>query len=106
MDFSINVYDKNGSITKSVKARDYEIDLGPIIALMDVINITDESSTVGVLKAVKTAWDELTDVLSDIFPGMEKEDWKRVKLKELIPAVAGIIKFAVNDAARIPSEKN
>ncbi len=106
MDFSINVYDKNGNITKSVKARDYEIDLGPIIALMDIIDITDESSTVGVLRAVKTAWDELTGVLSNIFPGLEKEDWKYVKLKELIPAVAGIIKFAVNDAMRIPSEKN
>lgn len=109
MDFSINVYDKNGSITKSVKARDYKIELGPIIALIeliDIIDITDESSTVSVLRAVKTTWNELIGVLSDIFPGMEKEDWKHVRLEELIPTVAGIVKFVVNDAMRIPSEKN
>ena len=106
MDFSINVYDKNGSITKSVKARDYKIELEPIIALMDIIDIIDESSTVSVLRAVKTTWNELIGVLSDIFPGMEKEDWKHVRLEELIPTVAGIVKFVVNDAMRIPSEKN
>lgn len=106
MDFLVNVYDKNGNITKSVKARDYKIDLHPIIVLMDIIDITDESSTIAVLRAVKTSWDELMDVLSDIFPGLEKEDWKHVRLEELIPTVLGIINFAVKDAMRIPSEKN
>lgn len=105
MNLKLNIYDKTGKeVIKTVEADTFDLMFGTIVKLMDLLKLEDIDNNLEILKVIYGAWNEITDVLSTVFPSMTDEDWKTVKVKELIPVIIEIGKFAIADALAIPTD--
>ena len=51
---------------------------------------------------VAGAYDEITGVLSAVFPDITPDEWKCIKVKELMPVIIDIAKSAVSETFVIP----
>ena len=105
MNLTLNIYDETGKeIVKTVKSSTFDLMFGTIHKLMNLLKIEDIDNNLEVLQIVYGAWDEITNVLSSVFPDVTDEDWKHVKVKELLPIIINIGKFAVTEALNIPTD--
>ena len=103
MHLTLNVYNKN-EVVKTVKSTAYDLEFGTILKLMKLLKVEDAENEFALLKIIAGAFDEIVDVLSNVFPDMTDEDWEHVKMKELVPVIIGISKFSVTETLKIPSD--
>ncbi len=103
MNLTLNVYDGK-EIVKTVKSTTYDLELGTVIKLMKLLKIEDAENEFEILKTITSVFDEIIEVLSNVFPDMEEDDWNHVKLKEIVPIIIGIAKFSVTETLKIPSK--
>lgn len=108
MELTLNVYKDNGKdIEKVIKSSTYDLMFGTVVQLMDLLSIEDIDNKMEMLKVVYKAWGEIKVVLSGVFPDATEDDWKHVKVKELLPVILDIAKFSVSEMLDIPvDEKN
>ena len=102
----LNVYDVEGNVVKTVEAENLDIEFGHIRSIMKLLDVDNINDTWALLKTVYSAWDKLTEVLSQVFPDMEEEDWEHVKIKELVPELLQIVRDSFAEILTIPTEKN
>ena len=102
---TINVYDDNGSLIKTVQGEPVHFRFGTIRKLMKLVEIEKAEDTGTLLSIVSGAWNELTRILSRCFPEMEEDDWDGVEINELLPAVVEIVKAAVAEINKIPGDE-
>lgn len=103
---TLNVYDVEGNVIKTVEAENLDIEFGHIRSIMRLLDVDNINDTWALLKTVYSAWDKLTEVLSQVFPDMEDEDWEHVKIKELVPELLQIVRDSFAEILTIPTEKN
>ena len=103
MNLTLNVYDGK-EIIKTVKSTTYDLEFGTVIKLMKLLKIEDTENELELLKIIAGAFDEIINVLSNVFPEMEEDDWNHVKLKEIVPVIINIAKFSVTETLKIPSK--
>lgn len=102
----LNIYDdSNKEVVKTVESNTFDLTFGTIRTLMDLLKIESLENTMDMLKTIYGAWNEIKNVLGEVFPDMKDEDWNHVKVKELVPVIINIGKFAITDALSIPSSK-
>lgn len=107
MNLILKVYDKSGkTIVKSYESTTYDIMFGTVMKLMELLKIDSTDNQIEMLKTIYDAWDEIKMVLSEVFPEVTDDDWKHVKVKELLPIILNIAKFAVTDMLSIPVDKS
>lgn len=105
MELTINIYNRTGKeIERTAKGETVDIMLGTIEAIMDVLDIDNIQDDNKILKSVSSAYKELRIILSDVFGDITKEEWKRVKLKEIVPIVMLIVKYTFLQMEKLPSE--
>ena len=102
----LNVYDVEGNVIKTVEAENLDIEFGHIRSIMRLLDVDNINDTWALLKTVYSAWDKLTEVLSQVFPDMEEDDWEHVKIKELVPELLQIVRDSFAEILTIPTEKN
>lgn len=100
----LNVYGKDNEVVKTCEAKEIDLKFGTIRSLMKLLKIDDINDTGELLKVVYSAWDQLVEVLEDVFPDMEEEDWDNVKLNELIPTILAILKSSFAQILTIPTD--
>lgn len=108
MNLTLNIYDDKGiEVVKTLNAGAYDLMFGTVVQLMDLLNIENIDDKMQMLKTIYSAWNEIKVVLSGVFPEATEEDWKHVKVKELLPVIIDIAKFSVTEMLDIPvDEKN
>lgn len=107
MDLTLNIYDKSGKeVVKVLKSSTYDLMFTTIRKIMAILKVESLDNNVEILKIICEAWDEVVDVLSAVFPDAKESDWDGVKVKELVPVVMDIAKFAITDALIIPSKNS
>lgn len=105
MNLTLNIYDASGKeVVKTTKSNTFDLMFGTIVKLMDLLKIENVDNNLEVLKMIYGAWNEIKEVLSTVFPDVSEDDWKHVKVKELIPIIIEIGKFAITEALTIPSD--
>lgn len=105
MNLKLNVYDSTGkNVVRTCSAETYDLMFGTVNTLMKLLKIEELDNQVELLKIVMNAWDEITNVLSGVFPDMTSNDWNHVKVKELIPVIIDIAKYAISEAMSIPTD--
>lgn len=105
MNLTINVYDDQGKeVVKTCKSNTYDLMFGTVMTLMELLKIEELDDKIQMLKTVHGAWDEIKNVLSDVFSEMTDDDWKHVKVKELLPVIIEIAKFSVSEMFSIPTD--
>jgi hypothetical protein len=105
MNLTLPVYDDKGqNVVKSYEAAEYDLMFGTVMKLMELLKVEELDNQMEILKTVYDAWDEIKGVLVAVFPDVSDEDWKHVKVKELLPIIIGIAKYAVSEILVIPTD--
>lgn len=105
MNLTLNIYDEKGKeVVKTAKSSTFDLMFGTIFKLMDLLKIEDIDNNLEVLKVIYGAWNEIKVVLSTVFPDVSEDEWAHVKVKELVPIIINIGKFAVSEALTIPTD--
>ena len=104
----LKIYDDSGkTVVKSYTATTYDLMFGTVMKLMELLKIEEMDDQLQMLKTIYGAWDEVRTVLAGVYPEATDDDWKHVRVKELLPLILGIAKYAVSEMFTIPkSEKN
>lgn len=107
MDMVLKIYDEKGKeVVREVAASTFDIMFGTIQELMELLDIENTENNLEILGKVTGAWKELTGLLDTVFPGVSREEWKRVKVKELLPLLLGIVKFSFEEMLSVPTDPN
>lgn len=93
----INTYKNQKEIEKTFVVDEYDIMYGTIQDVLEVLdagipNLEDEE---GLFKLITANRGKLEDLLLDIFApvGMQKEDLRKIKVKELIPLFIALFSY-------------
>lgn len=110
MDIRLNIYDEQGkNVARVAKGEYYDLTVGVIIDVFDFLDMDDNGKIISVwdinLKLLK-CYKQITEILHKFFPDITKEEWKRVKLKELAKILLDIVQFTFTEIDEIPIEKN
>ena len=102
---TIKIYNEKGEVTKEASAKPLDLRFGSVRKIMEILNIETAGDTYDLLKTVYNAWDEVTGVLGECYPEITPEEWDNVRMKELLPAIVGIVKAALAEIVKIPTDK-
>lgn len=83
-------------VAKVVTAEAYDIMFGTvedILGLLDAVG--DGSDDSAVIRAVVGNWEKLCKLLLDVFPELNREDLKRIKVREVVPVMIGLFRYVV-----------
>lgn len=101
---SLNVYDDEDNIVRTEEARFIDLRFGTIRSLMELLKVEDVKDTAQLLKTVYSAWEQVTGIMTKVFPAMTVEDWENVKLSELLPLLIVILKSSFVKILEIPTD--
>lgn len=101
---TLNVYDDEDNIVRTEEARFIDLRFGTIRSLMQLLKVEDVTDTAQLLKTVYSAWEQVTGIMSKVFPAMTEEDWENVKLSELLPLLIVILKSSFVKILEIPTD--
>lgn len=107
-DLILKIYDdKNKNIEKTYTASTYDLMFGTVMKLMELLKIEEMDDQLEMLKTIYGAWEEIRVVLAGVYPDVTPDEWRRVRVKELLPLILKIAKFSVTEMFSIPTdEKN
>lgn len=107
MNLILKIYDDSGkNVVKSYESKTYDLMFGTVMKLMELLKVEDMDDQLEMLKTIYGAWEEIKTVLAGVFPEATDDDWKHVRVKELLPMILEIAKFSVTEMFTIPTEKN
>lgn len=94
----LNIWKDQTTIEKTVQADAYDIMLGTvddILALLDdVLKLDEEGDFNGLLlELIRNNLPRVKHLLKEIFPSLNDEDLKRIKMKELIPLFVELVMY-------------
>lgn len=94
----LNIYDENKTnIVKTYTAEGYDLMLGTVEDLMQVIDIDKLDNDTAVAMMVVKCYKQLIPFIKDIFPGINDDELKHVKVKEIIALFKDVIKVIIAD---------
>lgn len=103
----INIYDKTGKeVIKSYEAQTVDLMFGTVRNLFNLLKVDKVENDVQLAKTILNAWDEVVNILGNVFPEITDDEWNFVKVKELLPVVIHIVKDTFSAIGKIPTEKN
>ena len=94
----LNVWKNQETIEKTVKADAYDIMLGTvddILALLDdVLKLDEEGDFNGLLlNLIRNNLPRVKHLLKEIFPSLNDDDLKKIKMKELVPLFVELVMY-------------
>lgn len=100
---TLNIYDNKGKVIKTVDAQLVQLKFKTVRTIMEILNIESVDNTVDLLKTLYAAWDEIKEILVEIFPDATLEELDNTNLNELLPLVVSIVKYSFAEVLTIPT---
>lgn len=96
MEIKLNIY--NGKeVVNTYTAEGYDLMMGTIEDFMDIIDIEKLNDTGAVAKMVMKGYAQIKPLMKDIFPGLTDEEFRGIKLTELVQVMAQIGAAVINN---------
>lgn len=103
---TLNVYeDDMKTVKKECIAVPTKIPFGVVRKLMKLIDENTLEDTYKILEVVTGSFRDITQILHNVFPEIEEEDWDNVDTVELVMVVYKIIKHSFLKILEIPTGK-
>lgn len=104
----LNIYDKNDKtkVEKTLEAEGYELMLGTVEDFMDIIDIDKLGDQKELAKMVVMSYSQLKPLIMDIFPELQNDEYRRIKVSELVRLVVQIGTAVVENLDLVKSSKN
>lgn len=93
----LNVYKNQREIEKTFEVDAYDLMYGTVEDILSIVDGLDENSTNNdFIKVIQENKEKLNELILDIFPDMQKEDLRKIKIKELIPLFTDLFAYVKN----------
>lgn len=96
MEIKLNIYNKR-EIVKTYTAEGYDLMMGTIEDFMEIIDIEKINDTAAVAKMVTKGFEQIKPLMKDIFPGLTDEEFRGIKVTELVQVMAQIGAAVINN---------
>ena len=98
MTLTLNIYsaEKKNEVEKTYTAESYDLMLGTVEDLMQVIDVDKMTDNIEITRMVISGFGLLKPFIKDIFTGVTDDELKRVKVKELVPLFIDVFKSVVD----------
>lgn len=93
-------------VDKFYTAEGYDLMLGTVEDFMDVIDIDKLGNNIELAKMVLKGYGQLKPLIMDIFPELTDEEYRRIKVNDLIATVSQIGKSVLENLDILKSGKN
>ena len=104
MDIKLNVYNEDmETVKKECIAKTIKLPFGFIRKMMKLFNVDDLEDTTQILNIVMGSFDEVTGLLSKVFPDVEEDEWDYVDTKELVQVIFQVLKYSFTEILTIPT---
>lgn len=105
---TLNIYKKgdNSKIEKILEAEGYDLMLGTVEDFMEIIDIDKLNDKNEVAKMAVKGYKQLKPLIMDIFPELQEDEYKRIKVNELVRLIVQIGTSIVESLDLIKSSKN
>ena len=94
-----------GKIEKTYKADGYDLLMGTVEDFMDIIDVDKLDDKAEVAKMVLKCMDQIKPLIKDVFPELTDEEFKRVKVNDLVNTI-GLIGASVVENLDFLKSKN
>lgn len=103
----LKIYDKSyKKVERIAKAGEYDLFYGTVEIVMELIDVDKISNNFDILKIVIKCKDEIICILKEVFADVTDDEWKRVKIKDIVGVLMDIIKSTITGINLLKSEKN
>lgn len=105
---SLNIYEKgsNTKIEKTLEADGYDLMMGTVEDFMEIIDIDKINDRNEVAKMAVIGYKKLKPLIMDIFPELQDEEYKRIKVNELVRLIIQIATSIVDNLDILKDQKN
>lgn len=105
---SLNIYEKgnNQKVEKTLEAEGYDLMLGTVEDFMEIIDIDKLGNQTEVAKMVVKGYKQLKPLIMDIFPELQDDEYKRIKVNDLVRLIVQIGTAVVDQLDVLKSSKN
>jgi hypothetical protein len=93
-------------VDKFYTAEGYDLMLGTVEDFMDIIDIDKLGNNIELAKMVLKGYGQLKPLIMDIFPELTDEEYRRIKVNDLIATVSQIGKSVLENLDILKSGKN
>jgi len=89
---SLNIYkaDNKKEIEKTYTADGYDLMLGTVEDFMNIIDVDKLNDNLAVMKMLQGGYNQIKPLLKDIFPELTDDEFKRVKVNDLVYTIKDI----------------
>ena len=104
----LNIY-KAGSkteIEKTLEAESYDLMLGTVEDFMEIFDVDQLGNNVEMAKMVLKGYNQIRPLIMDVFPELTADEYKRVKVNDLIRTIVQIGTAVVENLDYLKTEKN
>lgn len=93
-------------VDKFYTAEGYDLMLGTVEDFMDIIDIDKLGNNIELAKMVLKGYGQLKPLIMDIFPELTDDEYRRIKVNDLIAIVSQIGKSVLENLDILKSGKN
>lgn len=105
---TLDIYDKNDKtkVKKTLEAEGYDLMMGTIDDFVNIIDLDKISDKQEVAKMAAKGYKQLKPLIMDIFPELQDEDYRNIKLTDLIRLIVQIGTSIVESMDILKDSKN
>jgi hypothetical protein len=96
MELKLNVY-KGRKIEKTYTATEYDLMFGTVEDLLDIIDLEKLNDETELAKTVLHVAKQVKPLFKDVFVGLTDDELKRVPVREIVPVILELCKYALNE---------
>lgn len=105
-EITLSVYeDDMKKVKKTCLASNTKIPFGVVRKLMKLFSVESLEDSTEIIQVVTNSFDEVINVLHNIFPQIEEDEWDNVDITELVEVIYKIIKHSFLKIMEIPAGK-
>lgn len=88
----LNIYkaENKKEIEKTYEAEGYDLMLGTVEDFMEIIDVDKIDNNIEVAKMVMKGYNQIKPLVMDIFPELTDEEYKRIKVNDLVQTIIQI----------------
>lgn len=105
---TLDIYDKNDKtkVKKTLEAEGYDLMMGTIDDFVNIIDLDKINDKQEVAKMAAKGYKQLKPLIMDIFPELQDEDYRSIKLTDLIRLIVQIGTSIVESMDILKDSKN
>ena len=105
---SLNIYDNNdkSKVTKTLETEGYDLMMGTVDDFINIIDLDKINDKNEVAKMAAKSYKQLKPLIMDIFPELQDEDYRNIKVTDLVRLIVQIGTSIMDNMDILKSSKN